>query len=145
MLAVEINMTSRWLAIFVLLGCCGAVPAQTEVKLTASDTAAGDLFGFSVSVDGDTALVGASADDSLTGAAYVFSRHLGGADAWGQAARLTATDGAPDHIFGSSVSVYGDTALVGAPRDDDGGTDSGSAYVVYGPPVPVELQTLSVK
>ena len=55
--------------------------------------------------------VGGNADQ---GAAYVFYRDQGGADAWGQVAKLTAADGAVEDVFGYSVSVSGDTAVVGA-------------------------------
>ena len=47
---------------------------------------------------------------------------------------------AADDYFGYSVSVEGDT-VVGAFGDDDGGSLSGSAYITFGPPVPVELPT----
>ncbi len=54
----------------------GRVLAQTEVaKLTASDAAAGDQFGISVSVSGDLAVIGAHGDDdagTISGSAYVF-------------------------------------------------------------------------
>ena len=45
-----------------------------EQKCTASDGAHGDLFGFSVSIIGDSAVVGARADDADKGSAYVFKR-----------------------------------------------------------------------
>ena len=48
---------------------------------------------------------------------------------WIQQAKLTANDAAAEDFFGASVTVSGDTALVGAPGDDDAGDDSGSAYV----------------
>ena len=98
-------------------------------KLLASDGAADDLFGLSASVSGDTALVGALQDDDNgtdSGSAYVFVRSGG---VWTQQAKLLASDGAAEDFFGFSVSVSGDTALVGAGLDDDNGTSSGSAYV----------------
>ncbi|MDM8541923.1 choice-of-anchor D domain-containing protein [Desulfococcaceae bacterium HSG9] len=101
-------------------------------KLTADDAAADDRFGCSVAISGDTAVVGASGNDdagSYSGSAYVFERDNGGAGNWGQTAKLTAGDAAADDGFGGSVAVSGDTAVVGVPFDDDGGTDSGSAYV----------------
>jgi hypothetical protein len=55
-----------------------------------------------------------------------FGRHQGGPDTWGQMAKINAA--ATDN-FGLSVSVSGDTAIVGAFLDDDAGTASGSAYV----------------
>ncbi|MBN1866804.1 FG-GAP repeat protein, partial [Candidatus Sumerlaeota bacterium] len=101
-------------------------------KLTASDAAAEDSFGYSVSLSGDTALVGAYRNDdggSTSGSAYIFGRNQGGADNWGQVAKLAASDAAADDYFGYSVSLWGDIALVGAYQDDDGGSASGSAYV----------------
>lgn len=106
-------------------------------KLTAADGAAYDLFGISVSVSGDTAVVGAlqadTGDNGNQGAAYIFCRDQNGVDAWGQTARLTASDGAPSDLFGRSVSVSGDTAVVGARWDDDNGDRSGSAYLFEKP------------
>jgi len=100
-----------------------------EAKLTASDGAPWDEFSYSVSLSGDTALVGAPYDDDRgtdSGSAYLF-RNVAGV--WVQEAKVTASEGAPDDYFGQSVSLSGDTALVGAWADDDDGTDSGSAYV----------------
>jgi hypothetical protein len=51
---------------------------------------------------------------SNSGSAYIFGRDQGGADAWGQVAKLTASDGASDDHFGYSVSISGDTVVVGA-------------------------------
>ena len=106
----------------------GGVWSQ-QAKLTPSDLAAGDEFGISVVVSGDTAVIGAHGNDdggSNSGSAYVFSRSGGG---WSQQAKLTASDHAADDRFGRSVAISGDTAVIGAFLDDDGGTDSGSAYV----------------
>jgi hypothetical protein len=105
-------------------------PMLPQHKVTASDSAAGDTFGYSVSVSGDVALVGANYDDDRgdgSGSAYVFTRGQDGS--WTQTQKLTASDGAAEDNFGVSVSVRGDVALVGAYRDDDRGIDSGSAYV----------------
>jgi len=100
-----------------------------QAKLLASNGAASDWFGYSVSLSGDTALVGAYQDDdngSASGSAYVFVRT---GTSWAQEAKLLAGDGAPGDHFGYSVSLSGDTALVGAVHDDDNGSNSGSAYV----------------
>ncbi|WP_309399388.1 FG-GAP repeat protein [Cerasicoccus maritimus] len=96
-----------------------------QAKLTASDGAADDHFGYSVSLSGDTAIVGANYDDD-SGSAYVFVRSGG---VWSVQAKLTASDRAAEDYFGSSVSLSGDTAIVGAHYDDDNGSSSGSAYV----------------
>ena len=104
-----------------------------EQKLVASDAAAGDQFGFSVSISGDTVLVGAWFDGdagSLSGSAYIYQND----GPWTEVAKATASDAAPNDWLGRSVSISGDVALVGAPRDDDAcsgdpNCNSGSAYV----------------
>ena len=101
-------------------------------KLTVVDGADYDLFGNSVSIDGDTIVIGARAeDDDDSGSAYVFTRDTAGdlASGWTQVTKLTADDGARDDEFGGSVSIDGDTIVIGARLDDDKGTNSGSAYV----------------
>ena len=102
--------------------------------LTASDTQDGDEFGCSVSISGDYVVVGALFKDdagSDRGAAYVFYRDQGGADNWGQIAKLTASDAADSDHFGNSVAISGDYVVVGVYHEDGGGTDYGAAYV-YG-------------
>ncbi len=69
--------------------------------------------------------------------------HTGGT--WSEQAKLTASDAAAGDEFGYSVSVDGDTALVGAHYDEDAGDNSGSAYVFSGPPIPVKLQLFTVE
>ena len=109
-------------------------------KLSASDAGAGDGFGWSVAISGDTLVVGAFEADGgpgdpipESGAAYVFERDLGGAGNWGEAAKLSASDAGRFDYFGWSVAISGDTLVVGA-RYEDGGPgdpldDSGAAYV----------------
>ena len=101
-------------------------------KLIASDGTAGDQFGFSVSVWGDLAIVGAHHDDDdgdRSGSAYVFQKD-DSTGVWHEIDKLTASDGETGDIFGTSVSVSGTTILVGALNDDtENGVDSGSAYV----------------
>jgi hypothetical protein len=103
-----------------------------QQKLTASDGAAGDWFGTSVSISGDYVIVGASRDDDNgtdSGSAYIFTPNDIDPNNWVQQQKLTASDGAVSDNFGYSVSISGDYAIVGAYRDDDNGTDSGSAYI----------------
>ena len=107
-------------------------PLIQKAKLTASDGAADDYFG-SVSISGDTVVVGAEGDDSDKGSAYVFVKPSGGWSNMTQTAKLTASDGAEGDEFGNSVSVSGDTVVVGADGDDDDGDWSGSAYVFVKP------------
>lgn len=102
-----------------------------ESHLHASDAASNDLFGSSVSIDGDLAIVGAWADDTAdgigAGSAYLF--RFNGTD-WVEEAHLTASDGSAFDRFGYSVCVSGTSAIVGAPHDDtSAGNNAGSAYV----------------
>ena len=115
--------------------CCGGFPGAAYVfqrdhggtdnwgevkKLTASDAQAFDNFGFSVAVSGDTAIVGAIAEDgggtlnSNFGAAYVFERDEGSQDNWGEVAKLNDSDAQEEDRFGHSVAVSGNTVIVGA-------------------------------
>ncbi len=106
----------------------GTVWTQQQ-KLTALDASPADQFAFSVSISGDTIVVGASADDAPavnSGSAYVFVRS---GTAWSQQARLTASDGAADDLFGTAVAVSAETALVGARlADAPGAVDAGATY-----------------
>jgi hypothetical protein len=102
---------------------------STSFKLTASNAADSDSFGYSVGISGDTAIVGAGRKDDRTGAAYVFFK---GTD-WGNSTQtiLATTDDSVVQYrieFGISVGISGHTAIVGAPRRDIGG----AVYVYTG-------------
>ncbi len=108
-----------------------ATTASQLFKLTASDAAAYDYFGHSVAISGNTAIVGAYGDDdagSGSGSAYLFNATTGS-----QLAKLTASDAAASDRFGQSVAISGNTAIVGALYNDDGGPESGSAYLFEAP------------
>ena len=97
-------------------------------KLTASDGAKGDIFGFSVAVSGDKVVVGSPGDKTgllFLGSAYVFERSPGGT--WGPHAtvKLEASDAESGDSFGMAVDIFGDVLVVGAHNDDD----VGSAYL----------------
>ena len=84
-----------------------------------------ELFGFSVAVEGDTALIGARHLAGGTGAAYVWVRS---GTTWSEQQELTASEGGDG--FGNSVALSGDTALIGVREDTlHGFSDAGSAYV----------------
>jgi uncharacterized protein (TIGR03437 family) len=100
----------------------GGVWGQQQ-KLTASDGAAGDSFGNSVSVSGATAVIAAYHKNADQGAAYLFALSGG---TWGQPLELTASDGVANDYFGYSASVSGDTAVMGAVGRN---TNQGAAYV----------------
>jgi hypothetical protein len=111
----------------------GGTDTWDEIKkLTASDGAASDLFGSDVGITPTTAIVGANGDDdagSGSGSAYVFSIDEGGVGNWGEVKKLTASDAAAADEFGFSVAIDADRILIGAPENDDSGSNSGSAYL----------------
>jgi hypothetical protein len=133
------SITSR---LFVLMAATHLFPlappalAQTDLhseqqKLTAIDALGGASFGFSVAVRGNRAIVGAPRADGAgnqSGSASVFRASPINA-LWLQESKLTASDAATEDQFGYSVAVFGDWAVVGARKDDDGGNNSGSAYI----------------
>ncbi|WCO00739.1 T9SS type A sorting domain-containing protein [Psychroserpens ponticola] len=100
-----------------------------QAKLTASDAAAGDQFGYSVAISGDYAIVGAPFDDdgaSQTGSTYIFIRS---GSTWSQQTKLNASDRGTDDRFGTSVAIDNDYVIISAPNDDVVGSNSGSAYI----------------
>lgn len=93
-----------------------------------------DLFGYSVSISGDYAIVGAKDDEegglNLTGSATIFKRNPS-TGVWESQGKLTNPGAASGDAFGSSVSISGDYAIVAANGDDEGSglTNNGSATV----------------
>ena len=106
-----------------------------NVKLTASDGAENDSFGFAVSLSGNTGLVGASAatigSNTSQGAAYVYRSLDTASGTITQNVKLTASDGAVNAFFGSAVSLSGNTALVGAYKAKIGNNSSQGAAYLY--------------
>jgi hypothetical protein len=101
-----------------------------QAKLEADERIVGAKFGSSVSVSGETIIVGAPLEEeneNVQGSAYVFTGNSG---AWNQQARLLDTDPAAGSFFGISVDLSGDIAVVGAPFGNPAqGSRSGAAYV----------------
>jgi hypothetical protein len=100
-----------------------------QEKLLPPEVSTSDNFGYSVSISGDTIVVGAYGDDDIdddTGAAYVFTRTGG---TWTLEQKLVANDAARFDRFGNSVSINGDSVIIGAAETDTNGDESGSAYV----------------
>jgi hypothetical protein len=126
-----------------------------QAYLKAGNAQAGDAFGSSVALDGNTLVVGAPGEvgDGIyntttssklnenaadSGAAYVFARSSG---RWTQQDYLKAIPAGPGDAFGTNVAVKGNTALIGAPGEDssatgidgnkadEGALSSGAAYV----------------
>lgn len=135
--------------IFVLVGFLFLLPTIVVAqgffeaqKIVASDRDSLDLFGFSVAISGDYAIVGAyNEDDNLVGAdslanagaAYIYERDANGN--WSQAQKIIASDRAEGDLFGYEVAISGDYAIVGAYEEDEDalGADTknraGSAYI----------------
>jgi len=91
-----------------------------------------DSLGSSLAFTGDLLAAGAWRDDDNgddSGTAYIFSRNIGGPDSWGQIEKLGASDGSAHDWFGMGIAADASQVVVGAPGDDDLGSDSGSVYV----------------
>ena len=115
--------------------------------LPLTDAGASDLedsarYGWKISFSGDTLLVSARERkvglNGGAGAAYIYSKDLGGADNWGQVKKITAlTDAGADDsrvnaYFGDEVSLSGDYAFIGAPENTESTEDNaGAAYIYY--------------
>ena len=127
----------------VVLGAVGDTPVGTdsgaayvfvriegiwtqEAKLTANDAGAGDQFGWSAAISGDTIIIGAPKDTPTgidSGSAYVFIREDG---TWTEQAKLTGSTKALNSMFGWSVAIDGDTVAVGALGYS---SNAGAAYI----------------
>lgn len=143
------NTLFRAGAAYVFVRESGAWTQQAYLK--ASNTEAGDQFGYSVSVSGDTIVIGANGEDSASagidgngddnslpssGAAYVFER-VG--TAWNQVAYLKASNPDAGDEFGDAVAIDGDTIAIGARTESSAAGDpadnsvpgSGAVYVFH--------------
>ena len=129
------NAAMLIIAIIVIVGCSPSQAVDSperswsrQAKIVAADGVFNDLFGISVAIDGDYAIVGANGDDdngSSSGSAYIFHR---GADGWTQQAKLRASDGGEFDGFGYAVAIDGNYAVVGARGGPD---DFGAAYIFH--------------
>ena len=115
----------------------GVSNSWTQVKkLLASDGKTSDKFGFSVTLSGDTVVIGAPGVDGAPGALgadygaiYIFERNQSGLNQWGQFRKLTVPDGALNDNFGYAVGLDHDSLVVGTAWSDSSGFDSGVAYL----------------
>ena len=115
----EIGGNSRQGSAYVFRNLDTATGTVTQsVKLVASDGAAGDHFGNSVSQSGSSGLVGAHWEDIGThgsqGAAYVFRNLDAATGTVTETVKLSASGGVGNTFFGSSVNLNGDNFLIGA-------------------------------
>lgn len=115
----------------VPIGLAKAVLADINesAKLVANDPAAQDHLGYSVAIDGNTAIVGAYQKDGANldaGAAYIYLRS--GAT-WAQQQKLAPAALSESASFGRAVAIVGETVAVGAPSDDNTLAGAGAVYV----------------
>ena len=89
--------------LYFYFGVDDSVVYQLIDKLTASDGAADDEFGYSVAIDGDRVVVGAYFDDTSPSSAYIYE-YDSGSGTWAET-KLTASDGAASDWFGYSVAI----------------------------------------
>jgi hypothetical protein len=104
---------------------------QQMQELAQGDGAEGDLFGYSVAIKGTDVVVGAYhktvGANAMQGAAYVFKLS---SNTWSMVKKLTAIGGQANDHFGTSVSISGDTVVVGAPdKFSDPYSNAGGAYI----------------
>lgn len=97
-----------------------------QAYLKALNAEAGDNFGTSVAIDGDTIVIGANGNTKLTGAAYVFTRS---GSTWTQQASLKASNAAAEDRFGGNVAISGNVIIAGAIGEDSNaaGVDANQA------------------
>lgn len=100
-------------------------------ELTASDAASGSAVGTSVSISGNTVVVGAPGE--MPGAAYVFVKPASGWVNATETAKLTSSDGLATDQFGTSVSISGNNIVVGAPNATGSSSQTGAAYIFTQP------------
>jgi len=101
----------------------GGVWAQSDYLKASPTISAGDLFGYSIAVDGDTLAIGAPGSNSDAGRVYLFT--LSGSD-WDFDQSISASDTVQGQEFGFSVGLSGDYLIVGAPGV---GAESGAIYI----------------
>lgn len=103
---------------------------QAQLIATAGDI--GDNFGASVAISGDTAIIGARADDVGAnpdqGSASIFIRS---GTTWTQQAQLSVAGGAASDQFGIAVAISGQTVIVGANRSDWGTSGNQGSVSVF--------------
>jgi hypothetical protein len=106
----------------------GWTDINPTATLTSSDSTMGDGFGESVSINGDTIVVGSGGADSGAGAAYVFVKPPGGWANMTQTAKLTASDSQPDLYLGRATSMSANTIVLGTYN-----SGTGKSYVYVKP------------
>ncbi len=113
--------------VFVKPSTGWATQTTPNAALMGSDEGADDFYGATVSMSGDTVVVGANYHRNQNGAAYVFVRSAQGWRSMAQTAELTATNGRSGDQFGNAVSIVGNMIVIGA----NGGAIASNAGAIY--------------
>ena len=130
---MKITNKLRTYSLILLIGFCVAfnpIRGDTiyeDIQLTATDSASGDEFGHSISLDNGVAAIGAPFDDdngTNSGSAYLFDVSTGE-----QIVKLLPLDGVEGAEFGFSIAINNGIVAVGARADDENGTNAGAAYL----------------
>lgn len=128
--ATDLDGNLRFVDSVVDMGVYEGENSWIGQKIVPSDAANG-RFGASVSIDADYAIVGKPWDDHTgvnSGSAYIFKRS---GTNWTEQAKLTASDASDNDYFGTSVSIHGDYAIVGAYGADCNGISTGATYIFH--------------
>lgn len=131
---LRISLTALLVFFFLLSSPVKAAVFVQQANVTASDGAAGDEFGHSISIDGSTLVVGSRMAEVNgvrdQGAVYIFTRS---GTTWTERVKLTASDGAANDLLGRRIAMSGATLVAGARKADvSGRADEGAAYVFIG-------------
>lgn len=101
----------NWVQVRKLETCEGTVPSIKGLSLGSTE---------------NNVFLGSGSNNAV----YIFNKDIGGTDNWGQYKKVTASDESANEFFGISIAADKNVAIVGAFRDDDQGTNSGSAYIL---------------
>jgi hypothetical protein len=126
-------------------------------RTQSSDIEIGDFYGYSVAIEGDSAIVGARSEDHdliggsekiAAGAAYVYE-HDSITSGWNEVQKIIASDRGFGDFFGSSAAMSGGHYIISSRFEDEDALgqntapDAGSAYI-FGRCTPPDIPTLSV-
>ena len=99
--------------------------------LQSNDRVRHERFSWTMAITDDYAIISASTKSGHTGAVYIFYKDHGGVNNWGQFKKIQSSDIEGGDTFGVGLAVSNDYLVVGAYREDTGGTSVGAAYIFH--------------
>ena len=129
----SLNVIGLW-----LIGAVNASSAQDaclDARVTASDPGVFHSFGYAVAVYGDTALIGAQWDNDLgtqSGSVYIYELDPKSSEQWVFRQKLLASDGDNDDLFGYTLAIQDELAVIGAPGHVDGNAPGTGTVFMFG-------------